>query len=288
LQQLLSFRQALDISRDRLELAKVNYEVGTRSKVDYLTAQVDYNADSVTLLTQQQNLSLAKIALNTLLVRDPMTEFAVRDTILVNSNLNLNQIREQMMTNNPLLASAVLNRRVADINIRLARAQRQPTINLQTGYNFTFIDNEGGFGVAQGRNRGLTYSVQAAIPIFSGGNLRRLEANAKANALAAEYQQADQKVALDQALAQAYTQYQNSMSLLNVEAQNYKIALENIDIAYDRYRVGNSTPVEFRDVQRNSVAAQARLFNAEFNAKAAEIEMLRLSSAISQAYLGVR
>jgi outer membrane protein len=286
LQQLLSFRQALDISRDRLELAKATYEVGTRSKVDYLTAQVDYNADSVTLLTQEQNLRSAKILLNTLLVRDPLTDFAIRDTILVNPTMNIDQIRQGMQANNPLLVAAVLNRRVADIGIRLARAQRQPVVNLQTGYNFTFIDNEGGFGVAQGRNRGLTYGVTAVVPIFNGGNLRRLEANARANALAAEYQQADQKVGLDQAIAQTFTQYQNSLALLNVEVQNYKIALENIDIAYDRYRVGNSTPVEFRDVQRNSVAAQARLFDAEFNAKAAEIELLRLSSNISQVFLG--
>ena len=288
LQQLLSFRQALDISRDRRELAKANYEVGTRSKVDYLTAQVDYNADSVTLLTQEQSLRSAKILLNTLLVRDPLTDFAVRDTILVNSTMNLSQIRGQMASNNPLLVAAALNRRVADIGIRLARAQRQPTISLQTGYNLTFINNEGGFGVAQGRNRGLTYSLQASIPLFNGGNIRRLEANARANALAAEYQQADQKVMLEQTVAQTFTQYQNSLALLNVEVQNYKIALENIDIAYDRYRVGNSTPVEFRDVQRNSVAAQARLFDAEFNAKAAEIELLRLSSTISQTYLGVK
>lgn len=285
LQQLLSFRQALDISRDRRELAKANYEVGTRSKVDYLTAQVDYNADSVTLLTQEQSMRSAKILLNTLLVRDPLTEFAVRDTILVTPSLNIDEIRQRMAGNNPLLAAAALNRRVADLNIRLARAQRQPTVNLQTGYNFTFIDNQGGNGVATGRNRGLTYSVQASIPIFTGGNLRRLEANARANALAVEYQQANQQVALDQAVAQTFTQYKNSLALLNVEAQNYKIALENIDIAYDRYRLGSSTPVEFRDIQRNAIAAQARLFDAEFNAKAAEIELLRLSSSISQMYL---
>jgi outer membrane protein len=285
LQQLLALRQTLDISRDRLDLARANYEVGTRSKVDFLTAQVDYNADSVTLLTQTQNLQQAKIILNTLLVRDPLTEFAVRDTLVARTDLSLDQLRQSMLTNNPLLAAAVLNQRVADLNIRLARAQRQPTINLNTGYNGTFIDNEGGFGVATGRNRGLTYSVQASIPIFNGGNLRRLEANAKANALAAEYQRADQEVALQQAIAQQFTQYQNSLAVLNVEAQTYKIALENVDIAYDRYRVGNSTAVEFRDVQRNALAGQARLFNAEFNAKAAEIELLRLSSSISQQFL---
>ncbi|RYF74155.1 MAG: TolC family protein, partial [Cytophagaceae bacterium] len=93
LQQLLSFRQALDISRDRLELAKANYEVGTRSKVDYLTAQVDYNADSVTLLTQEQSLRSAKVLLNTLIVRDPATEFAVRDTIIVRTDISLDQLR---------------------------------------------------------------------------------------------------------------------------------------------------------------------------------------------------
>lgn len=286
LQQLLSFRQALDISRDRLELARANYEVGTRSKVDYLTAQVDYNADSVTLLTQEQSLKSAKILLNTLLIRDPLTEFAIRDTIIAKPDLNIGLIRENMAKNNPLLATAALNRRLADLNIRLARAQRQPVVSVQTGYNYQLIDNQGGFGVATGRNHGLTYSVAAAIPLFTGGNLRRLEANARANALAAEYQQANQEVALQQAVAQTFTQYQNSLALLNVEVQNYKIALENIDIAYDRYRVGNSTAVEFRDVQRNAVAAQARLFTAEFNAKAAEIELLRLSSTISQQFLG--
>ncbi|CCH02526.1 outer membrane efflux protein [Fibrella aestuarina BUZ 2] len=285
LQQLLAFRQALDISRDRLELARANYEVGTRSKVDFLTAQVDYNADSVTLLTQEQNVQQAKIQLNTLLVRDPFTPFAIRDTIIVRPDLNVDQLRQSMLTNSPLLAAAVLNQKVADINIRLARAQRQPTVNLQTGYNFTFINNEGGFGVADARNRGLTYAVTAAVPIFNGGNIRRLEANARASALAAEYQRADQEVALQQAIAQSFAQYQNSLALLNVEQQNYKIALENIDIAYDRYRVGNSTAVEFRDVQRNAIAAQARLFNAEFNAKAAEVELLRLSSTISQQFL---
>jgi hypothetical protein len=40
--------------------------------------------------------------------------------------------------------------------------------------------------------------------------------------------------------------------------------------------------VEFRDVQRTQIDAQTRLIDAEYNAKAAEIELLRLSSTISQ------
>lgn len=282
LQQMLSLRQALDISRERLELARANYEVGTRSKVDFLSAQVDFNADSASLVAQEQNLRNAKILLNSLLVRDPSMEFAVRDTIVVRNDLAIEPLRQSLFDNNPQLVTAKLNRRVADRNTRLARAARLPTVNLQTGYNITNIQNQGGFGIGSALNNGLTYNVQAAIPIFNGGNVRRNIANAKVNEIIAEYQEADQRIALQQALDQTYTQYRNSLTLLNLEVQNYQIAIQNIDIAYERYRVGNSTAVEFRDVQRNAVAAQTRLINAEFNAKAAEIELFRLSSTIAQ------
>ena len=282
LQHLLTLRQALDISRDRLNLARDAYEVGTRSKVDYLSAQVDYNADSSALLTQTQNLQTAKITLNRLLIREPNTEFAVRDTIIARTNLSLDQLRQSLMGNNPLLAAAVLNRRLADLSIKLARSQQLPTLTFQSGYNFNSINNQGGFGVRSARNQTIIYNVQASVPIFSGFNLRRINQVARTNSLIAEYQEADQRIQLQAALEQTFAQYQNSLDLLNVEVQNNLLANQNVDIAYDRYRIGNSTFVEFRDVQSNAIDAQNRLIDAEYNAKAAEIELLRLSSTISQ------
>ncbi|GAB3260149.1 TolC family protein [Larkinella harenae] len=282
LQQLTSLRQALDISRDRLELARANFEVGTRSRVDFLSAQVDYNADSSALVAQQQNVRNAKIFLNTLIVRDPATEFAVRDTIIVRTDISLDQLRQSLASNNPQLIAAALNRRVANLNVRLARSQQLPTVNLVGGYNFTAIDNQGGFGVRSARNDALVYGIQASVPIFTGFNQRRLIANAQAGALISEYQESDQRLLLQQALEQTYSQYRNSLILVNLEVESYKIANQNVDIAFERYRVGNSTAVEFRDVQRNSVAAETRLINAEYNTKVAEIELLRLSSQILQ------
>jgi len=283
LQRLMAVRQALDISQYRLDLAKTNFEVGSFSKVDYLTAQVDYNVDSAALIAQQLALSNAKILLNTLLVRDPATEFAVRDTILVRSNLVLEKLRESLINNNPLLAAAVLNRRVADLNIKLAKAQQLPTINLLSGYTYTGTNNQGGnTTVATARNNGFTYGVQASVPIFNGFNQRRLNQVAAANALSAEYQANDQRVQLDLALTQTYQQYRTNLQLLSLEIQNFKITTQNVDIAYDRYRLGTLTAVGFRDVQRNLLDAQLRLIDAEFNAKTGEIELLRLSSTITQ------
>ena len=282
LQRLIAFTQALDISRERLELARATYEVGTRSKVDFLSAQVDYNTDSAALLSQQQSLRNAKIVLNTLLVRDVLTEFAVRDTTLVRPNLQLSPLQQSLTTNNPQLVAAVLNRTLADVSVRLANAQQLPLITAQTGYNYQWINNQGGFGVRNGRTWGPTYNVQATIPIFNGYNLKRQIQNARVNTLIAENQENDQRLQLQSALVQTYQLYQNSLALLNLEVLNNKLANQNVDIAYDRYRIGNSTFVEFRDVQRNAINAQIRLIEAEYNAKAAEIELLRLSSTITQ------
>ncbi|AUD01481.1 TolC family protein [Spirosoma pollinicola] len=282
LQRLLTLRQALDISRDRLELARDSYEVGTRSKVDFLSAQVDYNTDSSALLTQTQLLQAAKIGLNQLLVRDPNTEFAVRDSIIARNNLAIEPLRESLSTNNPLLIAAVYNRHIADLSIKLAKAQQLPTVTFQSGYNYTSINNQGGFGVRSANNTTLLYNLQASVPIFNGLNQRRLNQVARANSVIAEYQEANQRIVLQTALEQTYSQYVNNLNLLNLEVQNNQLANQNVDIAYDRYRIGNSTFVEFRDVQRNAIDAQNRLIEAEYNAKAAEIELLRLSSTITR------
>ncbi|WP_338872047.1 TolC family protein [Spirosoma sp. SC4-14] len=282
LQRLIAFSQALDISRERLELARANYEVGTRSKVDFLSAQVDYNTDSAALLSQAQALRNAKIMLNTLLVRDPLTEFAVRDTIVARPSLELGSLQQSMATNNPLLASAVLSRTIADLNVKLATAQQLPLVTAQAGYSYQMQDNQGGFGVATGRTGGLAYTVTASIPIFNGFNLKRQIQNARVNTIIAQNQENSQRLVLQQALDQTFQAYQNSLQLLNLEVQNNQLANENVDIAYDRYRIGNSTFVEFRDVQRNAIDAQTRLIEAEYSAKAAEIELLRLSSTITQ------
>lgn len=285
LQRLIAFSQALDVSRERLELARATYEVGTRSKVDFLSAQVDYNADSAAVIQQEQFLRDAKVTLNTLLVRDPQTEFAVRDTILVNTNLQFQALEESLASNNPLLATAVLNRTITDIGIRLANAQQLPLVTAQTGYNYQFVDNQGGFGIRTGRTSALTYLLTATIPIFNGFNLKRQIQNAKINTIIARDQESNQRLQLQTALTQTYQLYRNSLKLLNLEVLNNQLANQNVDIAYDRYRIGNSTFVEFRDVQRTLIDAQTRLIDAEYNAKAAEIELLRLSSTISQALI---
>lgn len=111
-------------------------------------------------------------------------------------------------------------------------------------------------------------------------NQKRRVQNAKINAEIAQLQVDDLKNSLNASLERAYVTYENALNLINLESENYTIAKQNIDIAFDRFKVGIATSYELREVQRNAVAAETRLIEAKFAAKSAEIELIRLSGGI--------
>jgi outer membrane protein len=254
-----NLKQGLSISNDRLKLSRDRYEVGQGSKVDFNSAQVDYNEDKAALIAQDQALESSKINLNSLLIRNLQTEFSTNDTISSDKNLSLESLREATLKQNPNLVLAEQNKRLAEYDLKLQKSAQYPQIDLITGYN---------------------YGLRASINIFDGYNQKRRIQNAKIGQEIANLQEGDLRNQLNTALERTYLSYKNALELIKLETENYKIASQNIDIAFERYKVGNSTSYELREVQRNAVAAETRLIEAEFNAKITEIELLRLSSKI--------
>jgi outer membrane protein len=281
-QRLKALKNALDISKTRRELAKANYEVGTSSKSDYLAAQVDFNQDEAALVGQEQNLQNTKVNLNAQLLRDMATDFTVSDTIIFNKNLTLSQLRQNMIIKNPNLTALELNKQVALLAEKETHSLKMPQVDLIGGLGFATSANNAasGFGVKNGDNTALNYGARVSINIFDGYNQKRREQNAKINTTITEFQIADLKNQLLSFLERTFNVYQNSLKLHNLEEQNLKIAKQNVGLAFERYKFGNSTPIEFREAQRNAVATESRLIEAAYNVKIAEIELLRLSSSI--------
>ncbi|WP_459490321.1 TolC family protein [Aquirufa sp. ROCK-SH2] len=275
-----NFRKGLEISNDRLKLAKDRYEVGQGSKVDYYSAQVDFNEDKAALLAQEQSLMNTKIGFNTLLVRDHSTDVSINTGIELFPKINLEELKAQALQQNPTLMSAILAKKVAEFDIKNLKSQQYPQIDLLAGYNLNSVKNGAGFGVEKGSSDILNYGLRATINIFDGSNQKRRIQNAKINAEIAELQIEDLKNNLLSSIEKAFISYENALNLINLETENYAIAKQNIDIAFDRFKVGIATSYELREVQRNAVAAETRLIEAKFSAKTAEIELIRLSGKI--------
>jgi outer membrane protein len=279
-QRVRALRNALDISNDRLELAKAYYEVGTGSKVDFINAQVDYNGDTAAYIAQEQVLRNAKIDLNSLLSRNPSEDFTIPDTIMTRRDFSVDELKQSLLAQNPNLVLAAQQRRIAELNVRALSAQQYPQVDLLGGFNYNTTNNQAGFGVKSARNDIWSYGARVSVNLFDGFNQRRRIQNARINALITEDIEGDVRNQLLAAFDQTYLNYRNSLQLVALEEANSTLARQNVEIAFERYRVGNSTSYEFREVQRNTVAAETRLIEAEYNAKLAEIELLRLSSRL--------
>lgn len=272
-----NFRKGLEISNDRLKLAKDRYEVGQGSKVDYYSAQVDYNEDKALLIAQEQSYLNTKISYNTLLVRNHQEEFNVDSKIDLLPKLNLSDLKEFALKQNPTLISALLTKKITDLETKSIQSLQMPQIDLLAGYNMGQVNNGAGFGVQRGTSDVLNYGLRATINIFDGYNQKRRVQNAKINAEIAQMQIDDLKNSLISTLERAFVTYENALNLISLETENYAIAKQNIDIAFDRFKVGIATSYELREVQRNAVSAETRLIETKFAAKAAEIELIRLS-----------
>jgi outer membrane protein TolC len=272
-----NFKKGLEISNDRLKLAKDRYEVGQGSKVDYYSAQVDYNEDKALLIAQEQSYLNTRISYNTLLVRNHQEDFLVDSKIDLLPKLNLAELKEFALKQNPTLISALLTKKISDLDTKNIQSLQMPQIDLLAGYNMSQVNNGAGFGVQKGSSDVLNYGLRATINIFDGYNQKRRVQNAKINAEIAQLQIDDLKNALTSTLEKAFVTYENALNLISLETENYAIAKQNIDIAFDRFKVGISTSYELREVQRNAVSAETRLIETKFAAKAAEIELIRLS-----------
>ncbi len=274
-----NLKKGLEISNDRLKLSKDRYDVGQGSRVDFLSSQVDYNQDKSDLIAAEQAVNNTKMALNNLLVQLPTNSFATIDSIDIDQFLDVESIKAASLSSNPTLNQAKLNNNLADLDIKAQKAAQMPVFDFFSGYNYNL--NNIGAGAPQATKQSqflaFNYGLRASINIFDGYNLKRRIENAK---LVSEINQIQEKDVINQMnlmVERSFQNYKNALELIKLETENYKIAYLNTEIAFERYRVGNSTAYELREVQRNAVAAETRLIEAEFTAKINEIELNRIS-----------
>lgn len=279
LQRYNVLKTTLDLSQSRLDIAKARYELGGAGRRDFLTAQVDYNADLSLLVNQELVIKNAKINLNELLALTPDREFAVKDTILVDKNLLLEDLLENAYLNNKQFLVTQRQENVAFLALREAQAQRLPEINFNASYIKNTFSSQAGFLLLNQR-QGYNYGLTASLNVFNGFTLNRRIQNARVQKMNAEFAVQDLEIQMVSDIQRAYNTYNTNLRLLDIEYSNYKTAIENADIALERFKLGISDYLQFRDAQVNLLTAENRLLTALYNIKEMEIELMRLSGRI--------
>ena len=87
--------------------------MGQGSKVDYYSAQVDYNEDKALLIAQEQSFTNTKIGFNTILIKDYKSDFQINTNIDILPKLKLGELKMSALSQNPNLISAILSKKIS-------------------------------------------------------------------------------------------------------------------------------------------------------------------------------
>lgn len=279
-EQIKALKGAIGISHTQLRIATDKFNVGRASRLDVLNAQVNLNTDTGNLIIQYQLFKSTKIQLNQLLIRDLQSDFSVADTIVVDDKLTLADVLNNAQLQNPGILSAQINQRLAEINLKQVRSTRYPQVGVTSGYVFTNSKTPAGFTVSQNVH-GFNYGLTASINIFDGFNQNRREKNAKIQIDNAGIAAKQTKLNIESQINSLFVAYLSGLDLVKLEEANVNLNKKNLDITLDKYKLGNITPLEVREAQRNYLDAQSKFFAAQYQSKQAEIMLKQITNSIN-------
>ncbi|HEX8268571.1 MAG TPA: TolC family protein [Flavobacterium sp.] len=279
-QQLAALDSTMIISEQRVELAQNRFTIGKSSRLEVLNAQVDLNSDRTTMLRQREMYANTKILLNQLLARDTKMNFRVVDQINVDATMLLPDLETLALRQNPQLQAQLINRRIAELQLKQVRAGRYPTVAVTTGYNFAESESSLGFTSASSA-KGLNYGFNARINLFDGLNQSRNERVAKIAIENSQLVIEQQNQTLLASLGTAYQSYLTNITLIELERGNEALARQNLEITREKFRIGTIPTIEFRTAQLNYLNASVRLSNAIYEAKLSETTLKELAGNLN-------
>lgn len=281
-QQIIAIEEQISINEERVKLADRKLSVGLGSKPELLQATVDLNAQKAAKLRQETAVAQLKEQLNQLMGEAPDYSFEVPEEIPLNLNLNYSDL-EGAIPSSPSLEIDRKNIEISRLTVRERKAERWPSINFVTAYNFARSSNAvvvNPFQPLFSLNKGFNYGLTASVPILNNLNTKRQIRQAELEVKRQELIYENRSSLLQTEILNAYKDYQYQIQALKLEEENINLARENVNIALERFRQGVSTYLELREAQISLSESNTRLINARYNTKLAETRLLQLSGKI--------
>lgn len=271
--------QSIEVSKQRLSILQTRKDVGLSNNADIFQAQLDVNALVQQLQSQQLVIDIAKTDLLNLLYLKSDSTITISDTIIVNNQLGLENIKAAIK-NNPQILAAEQQIKINSLIEKETAAQRYPTVRANTGYNFSNNKVAAGFTLLN-QSYGPFIGLNVAIPIYNGGTIKRQQKIASINTKSAAIQRDILLVDFENNVVRSYQAYSNTLQQLKTEAENYQLSLKLLDLVLQRFQLGQGTIIDVKQAQQSFENEGYRLTNLSYAAKAAEISLQQIANQLT-------
>ncbi|HCE58900.1 MAG TPA: TolC family protein [Prolixibacteraceae bacterium] len=272
---------AVELSRERVRIDEQRYLLGSSSKLELLQSMVYLNADSSQYAKQTEILLASQVRLKKLMALENLEEnITLQDSVIqIDTTLIYNDLLRLTLEQNTGLLLAAKDQNISELDYKIITGRAYPYLNLSSGYTYSFNRYEAGNFKNQQVN-GMNYGLTLGMDLYDGYERKREKQNARVaiETQKLQFQEIEQEVKAD--LITIYYAYENNLRLLKLEEQNLEVARENLGIALERYKLGNLSGLDLREVQKSLLDAEERLISVQYLTKLAEISLLQISGQI--------
>jgi len=250
---------------------------GEVAPVDLTRAQLQTVQRRDELERARANESVAADALRVLFGYDSTRRVATADlATLIPTDGEVERFSTEMISRRPEFAQFDAARRVAFLDIRIARADRRPQLSYSLNGGF---DTDSLRGPRLREHTGVSAALNLSIPIFDWGASRSRERQAQARLQITENERALAVRGFNQQFVSARTLAVSAAARVRLAADGVRLARSNLDASIARYRSGEAQIIEVTDAQTTLAAQRLAFFQAIFDY---QVALARLRQAAGQ------
>ena len=267
--QILYTKEAINVNKATLEAAKVNenrgkqmYEVGQMSKADFsqLTAQRAQDEYNVVQAESQARSYTRQLKELLQITNDDAFDVAspeMTDGMALQSIPSMTSVYSEALDNRPELKRALLSVQSAELQGKIAKAQRLPTVSLNASVGTSTNSlNSDGWASQMKTNLRTGAGVTVSVPIFDQRSTRTAINKANIQKQEALLDIRDKQTSLYSTIENYWIQagnYQNQYKAAKVSTESAK---DSYDLLSEQFAVGLKNISELQDGKTRLLSAQ--------------------------------
>ncbi|MEP6595473.1 MAG: TolC family protein [Ginsengibacter sp.] len=251
---------------------------GLLARNDLLKAQLETSDIELSLLDAENNRNLANVNMN-LMLGLPETTQLVPDFNSIpqpGSIQNLEDYQTTAFKNRKDIQALELRKKAANVNIKSARTEGYPTINLTAGYIAAYVPHV--ITITNAINAGI--SIQYNLASLWKTNTRLLQANAQQQQLLANEAELNDAIRLQ--VNQDYQNYFLAQKKIDVYQVAVNQATENFRITKNKYNNNLVTLTDLLDADVALLRTKLNLSSAKADAVSAYNKLLQTAGQLSE------
>ena len=282
-EQLEVLRQVFDLSKRRLDYENAKRDYGVSNSFNLVQFESSVMVDSNSVISQIQLVETAKRNLYQILNIKGNIDYQFEERLsTVPEEIDEGQLKKLMSEENYTLKSLEMIAALNQINTQIAKAATKPVFSIsgslgfsengfkffaenpQTGEGFPFLDSNRYTG---------NFNANIVYNLYDGGVRKDDIQNAKLREEIDRLGILEAKAELENQLEILIDNYKNQLQILNITDRQIALSKRNLDITEERFKAGQVTSIDFRNVQN-------QFLNAAFSKVAAIYNLLNTKSEI--------